>query len=109
MHIGTSLLVLATIAAQASYAPAARLDVLPEERHLRLYHTHTGERLDVFYWRNGAYDANALKQLDRFLRDSRTGDIHHFDPHLFDILFNVAKLVGRQNSEVNVICGYRTP
>jgi uncharacterized protein YcbK (DUF882 family) len=109
MHVATSVFVLATIAVQAFYAPAARLDVLPEERHLRFYHTHTGERLDVVYWRNNIYDANALKQLDRFLRDSRTGDIHHFDPHLFDVLFDLTRLVGSRNSEINVICGYRAP
>jgi len=109
MHVATSVLVLATVAVQAFYALAARLDVLPEERHLRFYHTHTGEHLDVVYSRNNTYDANALNQLDRFLRDSRTGDIHHFDPHLFDVLFDLTRLVGRGNSEINVICGYRTP
>jgi len=80
-----------------------------EERRLRLYHTHTGERLDVVYWRDNAYVPNALQELDRFLRDHRTGDVHHFDPHLFDVLFDLTKSVGRPYAEIDIICGYRTP
>ena len=79
MQIGTRLLVLVTIVAQVIFASAARPDGPSEERRLRLYHTHTGEHLDVVYWRDNTYVLDALMQLDRFLRDHRTGDVHHFD------------------------------
>lgn len=98
------LLILATVVAPAVFAPAARADAPSEERHLRLYHTHTGERLDLVYWRDNTYVPDALLQLDRFLRDHRTGDVHHVDPHLFDVLFDLTRSIGRPHSEINVVC-----
>ena len=84
MQLATRLLILATIMAAAALGPAARAEGRSDERHLRLFHTHTHERLNVVYWRDNAYVPSALAQLDRFLRDSVTGDVHHFDPHLFE-------------------------
>jgi uncharacterized protein YcbK (DUF882 family) len=109
MQFATRLLILATIVVPAVLGPAARADGPAEERHLRLYHTHTRERLSVVYWRDKAYVPGALTQLDRFLRDSVTGDVHHFDPHLFDVLFDLTAASGLSAAEIQVICGYRTP
>jgi len=80
-----------------------------EPYHLRFFHTHTGERLDVVYRVGDRYIPEALNQLDHFLRDHRTGDIHHYDPRLFDLLNDLTASVGRAGAELNVICGYRTP
>jgi len=79
------------------------------ERHLRLYHTHTGERLDVVYRQGDAYIPAALAKLDHFLRDHRTGDVHHYDPRVFDLLTDLTQAVGRPDAEIQIICGYRTP
>jgi uncharacterized protein YcbK (DUF882 family) len=79
------------------------------EHRLRLYHTHTGERLDIVFRRGDEYIPRALAQVDHFLRDHRTGDVHHYDPHLFDLLSDLEAAVGRPNAEIQVICGYRTP
>ena len=79
------------------------------EHHLRLYHTHTGERLDIVYRRGDEYLPEAEAQLDHFLRDHRTGDVKHYDPHVFDILSDLAAAVGHPNGEIDIICGYRTP
>ena len=76
---------------------------------LRLYHTHTGEHLDVVYRQGDHYVPEALAQADHFLRDHRTGDVHHYDPRLFDLLKDLEAAVGRPNAEIHVICGYRTP
>jgi uncharacterized protein YcbK (DUF882 family) len=81
----------------------------PSEHRLRMYHTHTGEHLDVVYRRGSSYDAEALKKLDVFLRDSRTGDVHAFDPRLFDLLSDLTAAAGEPDGEINVVCGYRTP
>ena len=80
----------------------------PEYR-LRLYHTHTGERLDVVFRRGDEYIPQALAQVDHFLRDHRTGDVHHYDPRLFDLLFDLKGSIHRPDAEIQVICGYRTP
>ncbi|MGA2880544.1 MAG: DUF882 domain-containing protein [Bryobacteraceae bacterium] len=77
--------------------------------HLRFFHTHTGEHLDVVYRIGDRYVPEALDQLDHFLRDHRTGDVHHYDPRLFDLLNDLTASVGRAGAELHVICGYRTP
>jgi uncharacterized protein YcbK (DUF882 family) len=79
------------------------------EYRLRFYHTHTGERLDVVYRRGDQYIPEALDQLDHYLRDHRTGDVHHFDPRLFDLLYDLTASLGDSGGEIDVICGYRTP
>jgi uncharacterized protein YcbK (DUF882 family) len=81
----------------------------PHEYRLRFYHTHTRERLDIVYRRGDQYIPEALDELDHFLRDHRTGDVHHFDPHLFDLLHDLTASLGDSGGEINVICGYRTP
>jgi uncharacterized protein YcbK (DUF882 family) len=81
----------------------------PAEYRLRFYHTHTGERLDVVYRRGDRYIPAALDELDHFLRDHRTGDVHHFDPRLFDLLHDLTASLGDSGGEIDVICGYRTP
>jgi uncharacterized protein YcbK (DUF882 family) len=80
----------------------------PEYR-LRFYHTHTGERLDVVYRRGDQYIPEALDELDHYLRDHRTGDVRHFDPRLFDLLYDLTASLGDSGGEIDVICGYRTP
>ena len=80
-----------------------------QDGHLRLYHTHTGEHLDIVYRHGDSYVPEALAKLDRFLRDHRTGDVHHYDPRVFDVLSDAARAVGRAGAEIHIICGYRTP
>jgi len=79
------------------------------EYRLRFYHTHTGERLDVVYRRGDQYIPEALDELDHYLRDHRTGDVRHFDPRLFDLLYDLTASLGDSGGEIDVICGYRTP
>ncbi|MBV8844358.1 MAG: DUF882 domain-containing protein [Bryobacterales bacterium] len=90
------------VSAAPSVTPAA-------EQRLRLFHTHTGERLDIVYRIGNTYIPEALDKLDHFLRDHRTGDVHRYDPRLFDLLSDLTKTVGRAGAEINVICGYRSP
>lgn len=79
------------------------------EFRLRLYHTHTGERLDVVYRLGDHYLPEGLAEADLFLRDHRTGVVHHYDPKLFEVLSDLTAVVGRPNAELHVICGYRSP
>jgi uncharacterized protein YcbK (DUF882 family) len=89
-------------------AVSATSPALPDG-HLRLYHTHTGERLDIVYRHGATYVPEALAKLDHFLRDHRTGEVHHFDPRLFDVLRDSTQAVGRPDAEIYIICGYRAP
>jgi uncharacterized protein YcbK (DUF882 family) len=74
-----------------------------------MYHTHTNEHLDVIFRRGNAFVPEGLRQLNRFLRDSRTGEVHAYDPKVFDLLYDLEAAVGRSNAEIEIICGYRTP
>ncbi|MGB2626550.1 MAG: DUF882 domain-containing protein [Candidatus Acidiferrum sp.] len=100
------LILLIVVTRNVSFA--AESGSVPEH-HLRLYHTHTGERIDIVYRIGDTYLPEAEDQLDYFLRDHRTGDIKHYDPKVFDILSDVAAAVGHPNAEIEIICGYRTP
>jgi uncharacterized protein YcbK (DUF882 family) len=80
----------------------------PEYR-LRLYHLHTGQRLDIVYRRGDRYLPAALSQLDDYLRDHRTGAVHHYDPKVFDLLHDLDSNLGRPAGEIDVVCGYRSP
>lgn len=74
-----------------------------------MYHTHTNEHLDIIYRRGDAYVPEAISELEHFLRDHRTGTVHHFDPRLFDLLSDLTAAVGDPDGEIDVVCGYRTP
>ena len=102
------LLFLAGAVSMIASASSGDTSSAPDEFRLRLYHTHTGERLDIVYRQGDTYLPRALSKLDTFLRDSRTGEVHHFDPRLFDLLANLTSAVGRAGAELQIICGYRT-
>lgn len=77
-------------------------------RSLSCVHTHTGEALSVGYCSDGVYQADCLTQVNRFLRDFRTAEIHAIDPRLMDILYNLQVLADREVT-YEVISGYRSP
>jgi len=76
---------------------------------LLLYNTHTGERINIVFRQGERYIPGALAKLDYFLRDHWTGDVRHFDPRLYDILSDLSVSVGHPGTEIDIVCGYRTP
>ncbi len=105
------LILIALIAPAAAFSATGddhRSD--PNDVHrLRLYHTHTDERIDVVYRVGDEYVPEAIDELEHFLRDHRTGTVHHIDPRLFDLLNELTATVGKPDAEIDVVCGYRTP
>jgi uncharacterized protein YcbK (DUF882 family) len=92
--------------------PAAEMAKTPSSEppyRLRFYYIHTGERLEIVYRRGSAYIPEATAKLDHYLRDPLTGDVHSFDPRLFDLLYDLTRAVGHAGGEIVVVCGYRTP
>jgi len=104
-----SLILLFLLTPLLGHGGTESASVATREYRLRFYHTHTGERLNVVYRRGDQYIPEALDELDHFLRDHRTGDVRHFDPHLFDLLHDLTASLGDSGGEIDVICGYRTP
>ncbi|MCB2146014.1 MAG: DUF882 domain-containing protein [Deltaproteobacteria bacterium] len=84
--------------------------LLPDStrRSLSFYNTHTGERLNVCYFKNGAYCPGAMGQINQILRDHRTGDIEAMDARLMDLLYTVNQRLG-SCSPFHIISGYRSP
>ncbi len=76
-------------------------------RELRLVNTHTGERLQQCYFRDGDFAHEACQRLNHFLRDHRTGDVSAIDPKLFDVLYSVQHEVGHRGA-IEIISGYRS-
>ena len=83
--------------------------LLPDNtrRSLSFFNTHTGERLAVCYFKNGAYCTDAMKHINHILRDHRTGDIKVIDPRLMDLLYTVNRQLG-SGSPYHIISGYRS-
>lgn len=87
--------------------------VLPARAHasareLSFYHTHTGESLRVAYFDGARYLPDALAELNHFMRDWRTGDVHTIDPGVLDQLYRLQARVETPGA-FHVICGYRSP
>lgn len=77
-------------------------------RRLTFFHTHTGESLDVVYREGMDYLPRALGNINRFLRDFRTGESHPIDPELLDQLHDMQNALGRIG-RYEIISGYRSP
>lgn len=100
----TLLILVASVSVSAN---AAETPV--NQYRLRLFHTHTNERIDIVYRVADVYIPEAVNRLDQFLRDSRTGDVRQLDDRLFDLLHDLDEAVGRAGAEIDIVCGYRTP
>jgi uncharacterized protein YcbK (DUF882 family) len=89
-----SLILLFLLAPLLGHGGTESASLAAHEYRLHFYHTHTDARLDVVYRRGDQCIPEALDELDRFLRDHRTGDVRHFDPRLFDLLYDLTASPG---------------
>lgn len=76
-------------------------------RTLSFWHTHTDERLSVTYSEGGTYLPDALRAVQKFLRDFRSGESHPIDAQLLDALHDLQTALGGGTFEI--ISGYRSP
>lgn len=79
-----------------------------EPRVLTFNHLHTGERLEIEYFSAGSYQPDALVEVNRLLRDFRTGDVGTMDPALLDLLHALRVRTGSRKP-YEIISGYRSP
>jgi len=93
---------LSTVGRIAAAAVAA-----PESHRLAFYHIHTAEKLTITYREQGELIPGALEEINHYLRDFRTEEIHEIDVGLLDALYDVySAFEHRGNFEV--ISGYRS-
>jgi len=77
-------------------------------RRLSFHNLNTGETYTGEYWSNGHYQPEAMLEINRFLRDWRTGTVHMIDPRLLDLLHRLQQRTDG-GAPFEVICGYRCP
>ena len=109
-HLFHTLLFALIFAGQASRAAEPKEYVASDVSYpLHFVHIHTGERLTIVYRGSEGYDLESLARLNHFLRDHRTGEIHEYDPRVFDLLHDLTIALGNPNLEIDVVCGFRAP
>jgi len=86
--------------------PSSVLAISSEARPLSFYHTHTGEKISINYSPD-TYTGSVRRDLEYFLRDFRTSEIHRIDRRLLDVLATIQHFRGR-HSCYEVISGYRS-
>ena len=79
-----------------------------EDRALKLFFTHTGERATIVFKRGGKYDPRGLAQINRFLRDWRKNEPTRIDPELLDLVWEVYRRSGARET-IHVVSAYRSP
>jgi len=89
-------------------APTLACAKAPDQRSLSFFHTHTHQELRITYATGRTYDRSALAEVNSFLRDYQTGQMHVIDPKLLDILWAVQGEMGKKGV-YEVISGYRSP
>ncbi|CAI2933314.1 DUF882 domain-containing protein [Aminobacter niigataensis] len=90
------------------FLTASQATASAETRTLKLYYTHTGERAEITFKRNGRYDAAGLKKLNQFLRDWRRNEPTKMDPRLFDVVWEAYRSAGGRDY-IHVVSAYRSP
>jgi len=100
-------LALAALAGTASVTPPEPVRAA-DARQLSLYHTHTRLSLEVVYYANGEYVDSALDEINRFLKDFRTGETTGINPELLDLLHDIRNELGPE-ATIEVISAYRSP
>ncbi len=98
------------LAAGPALVRAARANPLDwaASRRIALLNLHTGEHLEIEYFRDGGYIDAAQAKIEHVLRDFRNGEVHAIDPVLMDYLVEVAAKLGKE-ARFGVISGYRSP
>ncbi|MEM8702018.1 MAG: DUF882 domain-containing protein [Pseudomonadota bacterium] len=79
-----------------------------QTRTLKLYNTHTKERVSITFKKNGRYIPSGLREVNRFLRDWRRNEITKIDPELLDLIWEVYREV-RARDYIYVVSSYRSP
>lgn len=103
-----SFLKLGILAAALPFPALAQTAESTPERRLGFDNLHTGESVELPYWIQGGYVPESLTEINRVLRDHRTGQIAEIDTALLDLLHRVNAALGGER-RFEVISGYRSP
>jgi uncharacterized protein YcbK (DUF882 family) len=77
-------------------------------RRLRMYSGRTGESIDTIYWIDGYYIGEAIREINLFMRDWRTGTAIQMDTRTVDIMAASHRLMDASKPYM-LLSGYRSP
>ncbi|MEL6915031.1 MAG: DUF882 domain-containing protein [Pseudomonadota bacterium] len=98
-----------TIAAAPTYSNAfGFLRGAGDVRRIKMYSGRTGEHIDMIYWIDGEYVADAMQEVNYFMRDWRQDRAAAMDTRAVDIIAATRNLLGTENGFM-LLSGYRTP
>lgn len=97
-----------TIAAAPTFSKAASfLRGSGDIRRVKMYSGRTGERIDTIYWIEGEYIAEAVNEVNYFMRDWRTDGVRQIDVRAMDIMAAAHNLLD-VNEPYMLLSGYRS-
>ena len=77
-------------------------------RKIAMYNGRTGESIDMVYWIDGDYVRPALEEINFFMRDWRSDEVHVIDPRTIDVMAAAHNLVDA-SEPYTLLSGYRSP
>jgi len=97
-----------TITAAPTFSNAASfLRGAGDIRRVKMYSGRTGERIDTIYWIEGDYIAEAINEVNYFMRDWRTDGVKKIDLRAMDIMAATHNLLD-VNEPYMLLSGYRS-
>ncbi|MFN3209589.1 MAG: YcbK family protein [Roseovarius sp.] len=98
-----------TVVAAPTFSKAAGfLRGAGDIRRLTMASPRTGEKIDTIYWIEGEYIRDAVQEINLFMRDWRTNDVHNIDMRTMDIMAAAHNLMD-VNEPYLLLSGYRSP
>jgi len=76
-------------------------------RRIKMYSQRTGEYIDMVYWIDGKYVAEAVREVNFFMRDWRQGKAIKMDTRAIDVIAATRNLL-ETNQSFLLLSGYRT-
>ncbi|EHK89615.1 YcbK family protein [Aggregatibacter actinomycetemcomitans] len=109
-HSRRKWLSLGGIVLGATLLPDTVLAVVstPRPRMLSFRNINTQEKLSAEFVLGRGFSNTTLRLLDHLLRDKRNNQVHKMDPQLFTKFYRVQQNLGLRNTEIQIICGYRS-
>jgi uncharacterized protein YcbK (DUF882 family) len=77
-------------------------------RRIKMYSGRTGESIEMIYWLDGDYIAEAMREISIFMRDWRNGEAVQIDTRTIDIMAASHRLL-EVNEAYTLLSGYRSP
>ncbi len=80
---------------------------LSEQKILKLYNIHTGEKIKATFFEKNQFIESEIKRLNYFFRDYRLNKVADMDVNLY-LLLHAIQLNCGSNATIDIISGYRS-